>query len=70
MTGESARLAPGVRPRVGSALDSPDLQPAGGGRASALRVVVLHGDQIVHEDKTAMSVRLGRATYREITLCK
>jgi len=46
------------------------LQPAGGGRASSVRVVVLHGDQIVHEDKTAMSVRLGRATYREITLCK
>jgi len=46
------------------------VRSAGGGRASALRVVVLHGDQIVHEDKTAMSVRLGRATYREITLCK
>ena len=46
------------------------VRSAGGrGRASSVRVVVLHGDQIVHEDKTAMSFRPGRATYREITLC-
>ncbi len=38
------------------------------GRPSgALRVVVLRRDKVVHEDKEPMSVRTGRAMYREIT---
>ena len=33
-----------------------------------MRVVVLHRENVVHEDNTPMSVRAGRASYREITV--